>query len=85
MAEGGDEDPQRRRVEQPVGRSPSDGPAGEGPVLVEGGEPSGEPLDEGGGSTGIDEPEAGGDAVDDPTGPPPAPGEQGEEPSEDAE
>jgi hypothetical protein len=46
VSEGGDEDPERSRVEEPVGRGPADRPLQQCPVLHQHGEPPGEALDQ---------------------------------------
>jgi len=85
VAEGGHEHPERGRVEEPVGRSPPDGPAGEGPVLHEGPEPLGQPLDQGCGPIGVEEADPTGHPADDPAGPLLPPGQQVEQPTEGAQ
>jgi hypothetical protein len=75
MAEGGHEHPQGGGVEEPVGRGPTDGSAGEGPVLHQRREPVGQPFDQGRGAIGIEEPDPAGHAPDDPAGSFLAPGE----------
>jgi hypothetical protein len=85
VAEGGHEHPQGGRVEQPVGRRPAHGSAGQGTVLGQGREPFGQPLDQGGGLVGVEEPDVAGHPVHDPAGPLLAPGQQIEETTEDPE
>ena len=85
MAEGGHEHPQRGGVQQPVGRRPSDGPPGQGPVLQQHGEPVGQMFHEGGGPVGVEEPDPCRHAADDPAGPLLAAGEQIEEEAEEPE
>ena len=62
-----------------------DGPASQGAVLHQDGEPVGQPLDQRGGPVGVEEADAGGHRADDPAGPLLAPGQQVEEPAEGAE
>jgi hypothetical protein len=85
VAEGGHEDPEGRRIEQPVGRSPADGPPGEGPVLHQYREPCRQPFDQGRGPVGIEEADPARHPPDDPAGPLLTPGEEVEEAPEGAQ
>jgi len=82
VTECGDEHPERGGIEQPVGRRPSDGPAGQGAVPHERGEPVGQPLHQGGGPVSIEEPDPVGHPADDPAGPLLTSGQQVEQPAE---
>lgn len=77
--------PQRRRVEQPVGRRPTDGPSQQSLVLHQHGEPACQPFEQRGETVGIEETDACRHAVDDPAGPLLASGEQVEEYAEGTE
>ena len=85
VAEGGHEDPQGRRVEQPVGRGPPPGPPEQGPVVHQDGEAPGQALDQRGEPVGVQEAHMSRDGPDDPAGPFLAPGEQVEQAPEGAE
>ncbi len=85
MTERGDEHPERGGIEQPVGRRPPDGPAGEGAVPHEGGEPVGQPLHQRGGPVGVEEPDPVGHPAHHPAGPLLASGQQVEQAAEGTE
>ena len=85
VAEGGHEDPQRRGVEEPVGRRPADRLAQESTIVHEYGEPLGQALDQRGEPVGVEEADVGGHGPDDPAGPLLTAGQQVEQPPEGAE
>jgi len=85
VAEGGDEHPQGRRVEQPVGRRPAPGPGQQPAVLHQHAEPVRQALDERREPVGVEEAEVGGHRVDDQTGPLLAAGQQVEQAAEGAQ
>jgi len=85
VAEGGHEHPERRCVQQPVGRRPSAGPPQEGAVVDQDREPVGQTLDQGRETVRVEKPDVSRHGADDATGPLLAPGEEVEEPTEGAE
>jgi len=79
VAEGGDEDPQRGGVEDPVGRGPAEGPVEERAVVHQEAEPLGQPTDEGDLPVGVAQAEAEGQPAGEGLGPLLPPREQVEE------
>jgi len=85
VAEGGDEDPERCGVEQPVGRRPAAGPGQESAILHEHREPAGQPLEQRREPVGVQEADPGRHGVDDGAGPLLTAGQEVEEHAECAE
>ena len=85
VAEGRDEDPERRRVEEPIGGRPPAGPPQEGSVVDQYCEPRGQALHQGREAVGVEEPDVPRHGADDVAGPLLATGQEVEEPAERAQ